>query len=57
MTIVGVLIAAAGAIWILQGLNVIVSDSFMTGSRIWVVIGAVAVVGGVALSWWGWSRR
>lgn len=57
MTIVGVLIAVAGAIWILQGLNVIISDSFMTGSRIWVVIGAVAVVGGVALSWWGWSRR
>jgi hypothetical protein len=57
MTIVGILIAAAGAIWILQGLNVIISDSFMTGSRIWVAIGAVAVVGGVALSWWGWSRR
>ncbi|MGH2482955.1 MAG: hypothetical protein ACRDE9_00685 [Candidatus Limnocylindria bacterium] len=57
MTIVGVLIAAVGAIWILQGLNVIILDSFMTGSRIWVVIGAVAVVGGVALSWWGWSRR
>jgi hypothetical protein len=57
MTIVGALIAAAGAIWILQRLNVIVSDSFMTGSRIWVVIGAAAVVGGVALSWWGWSRR
>ena len=57
MTIVGALIAAAGAIWILQGLNVIISDSFMTGSRIWVVIGAVAVVGGIALSWWGWSRR
>lgn len=57
MTIVGALIAAAGAIWILQGFNVIISDSFMTGSRIWVVIGAVAVVGGAALSWWGWSRR
>jgi hypothetical protein len=57
MTIVGALIAASGAIWILQGLNVIISDSFMTGSRIWVVIGAVAVVGGAALSWWGWSRR
>ena len=55
--LVGILLAVAGGIWILQGLNVIVSDSFMTGSRIWVVIGAVAVVGGVALSWWGWSRR
>jgi len=57
LTIAGALIAVAGAIWILQGLNVIVSESFMTGSRIWVVIGAVAVVGGVALSWFGWSRR
>lgn len=57
MTIVGVLIAMAGGIWILQGLNVIVSDSFMTGSRIWVVLGAVAVVGGLALSRWGWSRK
>ena len=57
LTIAGALIAVAGAIWILQGMNVIVSESFMTGSRIWVVIGAVAVVGGVALSWFGWSRR
>jgi hypothetical protein len=55
--IVGILIALAGTVWILQGLNVIVSSSFMTGSRTWVVIGAIAVVGGAALSWWGWSRR
>jgi len=55
--IFGVLVALAGTVWILQGLNVIVSSSFMTGSRTWVVIGAVAVVGGGALSWWGWSRR
>jgi hypothetical protein len=34
-----------------------VSSSFMTGDRLWVVLGAVAVVGGAALSWWGWSRR
>jgi hypothetical protein len=57
MTIVGVLIAVAGAIWILQGMNVIVSASFMTGSQIWIVIGAVTVLAGGALSWWGWSRR
>lgn len=57
MTIVGVLIAVAGAIWMLQGMNVIVSESFMTGSRIWIVIGAAAVLAGGALSWWGWSRR
>lgn len=55
--IVGVLLAVAGAIWILQGLGVIVSSSFMTGDRTWVVLGVVAVAGGAALSWWGWSRR
>ena len=53
----GLLLAAAGTIWILQGLNVIVSSSFMTGDRLWVVIGAVAVIGGLALSRWGWTRR
>jgi hypothetical protein len=55
--IVGVLLAVAGAVWILQGLGVIVSSSPMTGDRTWVVLGAVAMAGGVALSWWGWSRR
>jgi hypothetical protein len=57
LALVGVLVAAAGAVWILQGLNVIVSSSFMTGDRLWVVLGALAVVGGAALIWWAWSRR
>ena len=57
VVILGILVAVAGGIWILQGLNVIVSDSFMTGSRTWIVIGAATVVGGLWLSWRGWSRR
>jgi hypothetical protein len=36
---------------------VIVSSSSMTNDRSWVVIGAVMVVAGIGLSWWGWSRR
>ena len=55
--ILGVLVILAGVVWILQGLGVIVSSSFMTGDRTWVALGALAVVGGAALSWWGWSRR
>lgn len=51
------LIAVAGVVWILQGLGVIVSGSFMTNDRTWVVIGALAVVAGIALSWWSWFRR
>ncbi|HEY7737913.1 MAG TPA: hypothetical protein VIC63_02615 [Candidatus Limnocylindria bacterium] len=55
--IVGILVALAGTIFILQGLGVIVSSSSMTNDRSWVVIGAVMVVAGIGLSWWGWSRR
>jgi hypothetical protein len=58
MTIVGVLIAVAGTIWILQGMNVIVSASFLPGSQLCSGIGGGgAVLAGGALSWWGWSRR
>jgi hypothetical protein len=48
----GVVLLLVGVVWLLQGLGVIVSpESFMTGSRTWVVIGAIAVLGGVALLW------
>ncbi len=55
--VLGVVVILTGVVWTLQGLGMIVSSSFMTGDRTWVVIGAVAAVGGAALSWWGWSRR
>ena len=52
----GVLIAIAGTVWMLQGLNVI-QYGFMSGDRTWVVVGAVVLVAGLGLSWWAWSRR
>lgn len=58
ISVVGLLVAVGGAVWILQGLSVaFVPQSFMTGSRMWVILGAIAVVGGLALTWWGWTRR
>jgi uncharacterized membrane protein HdeD (DUF308 family) len=44
----GVVLALVGAVWTLQGLN-LVGGSFMTGSTLWLVIGLVALVGGIAL--------
>lgn len=44
----GVVLVLIGAVWTLQGANLL-AGSFMTGSRTWLVIGLVAVVVGVML--------
>lgn len=46
--VLGTLLALLGALWTLQGANV-VGGSFMTGSRMWLVIGLVCLVAGIAL--------
>ncbi|WP_438862209.1 hypothetical protein [Paractinoplanes aksuensis] len=44
----GVLAVVVGALWTLQGLD-IVADSRMSGIGIWAVIGPVVAVGGLIL--------
>lgn len=46
--VVGVVLVLVGLVWTLQGANVI-GGSFMTGSRLWLVIGVVCVIAGVGL--------
>lgn len=46
--VLGALLLLIGAVWILQGANVI-GGSNMSGSRLWLVIGILAVIAGVAL--------
>lgn len=49
LNVVGVLLMLIGAIWFLQGINLL-PGSFMTGQTQWAVYGAIAfVVGAVAL--------
>jgi hypothetical protein len=52
-TVLGLLIALGGLVWIAQGLNLpFAPRSFMTADRTWIVLGAVAVVlGGATVSW------
>ena len=55
--IVGLLLAGAGLVWLLQGLNVpFVPKSFMTGDIAWIVIGALGIVAGLGLAFWSWRR-
>ena len=51
-TIVGVLLALFGSVWILQGLNVL-PGSFMTGQIRWAVYGAIALAVGCVLVYLG----
>jgi hypothetical protein len=44
----GAVLALVGAVWTLQGTGLL-GGSFMTGSRVWLVIGLVALVAGIWL--------
>jgi hypothetical protein len=48
LNIVAVLLVLLGAIWFLQGINVLPS-SFMTGQTRWAVYGGIAIAAGIAL--------
>lgn len=48
LTIIGVLIALAGGVWFLQGINVL-PGSMMTGQIQWAIYGGIAVVVGIGL--------
>lgn len=56
MVVVGALAVIIGGVWIGQGANLI-PGSFMTGSRMWFVIGVVVAVVGVVLLVLGLRRR
>jgi hypothetical protein len=54
----GVALSLMGAVWVLQGLNSqFAPQSFMTGSRTWLVIGALTFAGGIGLAMWSWKSR
>ena len=50
--ILGAIAILAGAVWILQGSGVI-PGSFMTGQRMWLIIGIVVAIVGLALAYNG----
>jgi hypothetical protein len=48
LNIAGVLAILMGAVWFLQGINIL-PGSFMTGQTQWAVYGGIAVIIGVVL--------
>ena len=56
LNIVGGLFVLIGAIWALQGLNLL-GGSFMTSQTQWLVIGILAATVGLGLLGWANRRR
>lgn len=54
LQVIAGLVALIGAVWVLQGLNIL-PGSFMTGDIKWAVIGAAAIISGAGL--FVWARR
>jgi hypothetical protein len=53
--ILGVIAILGGGVWILQGSGVL-PGSFMTGQRMWLIIGIVVALVGMALAYNGIRR-
>ncbi|TMB70265.1 MAG: hypothetical protein E6I86_02805 [Chloroflexi bacterium] len=53
--VVGGIAILAGVVWILQGSGVL-PGSFMTGQRMWLIIGIVVAIIGLALAYNGMRR-
>ena len=53
--IVGVIAILVGAVWILQGSGML-PGSFMTGQRMWLIIGVIVAIVGLALAYNGIRR-
>jgi hypothetical protein len=55
--VLGILVAIAGLIWVAQGLNLSFAPrSFMTSDRTWVLIGVIALGGGLLIARWSWRQ-
>ena len=56
IVILGVLVAAAGVLFALQGFGV-VSGSAMTGTTTWSILGPIIALIGIAIAFAGWRAR
>lgn len=55
-SVVGVVLVLLGALWVLQGAN-LMAGSVMSGQSQWLYIGIVVAVLGLVVLWWFNLRR
>ena len=49
LRVVGVVLVLIGVIWLIQGLGIVTTGSFMDGQSVWAVIGGACVAGGLVV--------
>jgi len=50
LAVLGVLLAIAGVVWTLQGLNLLGQSGGMNGQHIWAVIGVICLIAGLGVA-------
>jgi len=56
LNVVGVILILGGAVWFLQGINIL-PGSFMTGQIRWAINGGILILIGAGLLWWANRRK
>lgn len=56
-SLIGLLMIAAGTVWMLQGLNLAFRVGFMVGDKHWTVYGAILALVGIAQVYWSNARQ
>ena len=56
LNVVGVILILGGAVWFLQGINIL-PGSFMTGQIQWAINGGILILIGAGLLWWANRRK
>jgi hypothetical protein len=56
LSIVGVILVLMGAVWFLQGVNIL-GGSGMSGQNMWAINGAIAFVIGIGILVFAYRRR
>ena len=54
--VISVLVFLGGLVWFLQGVNIL-PGSYMTGDPQWAINGAIAMVIGGGMFWFGMNRK
>ena len=49
LRVVGVVLVLIGGVWLIQGLGLVTTGSFMDGQGVWAVIGGACVAGGLVV--------